>query len=143
MRATLALFPVLCFLGCGGGIRTEHAVSVTVAPAQATVKAGGTIALVATGTNFQYPPIVRWWITESKAIDFNNDCGKLDTESKSFTGCPDGFVMQHSVEGNPNAAVYYAPAAAGTYHVTAEMTEVCCWFDILSRSGQAEITVTP
>jgi hypothetical protein len=116
-------------------------VTVSIAPAQASVKAGSTVTLTSNQAGFTRSPIVLWWIQESKAKDFNHDCGKLDSESKDFTGCPYGFVMFHDVETVPSTAVYYAPATAGTYHVTLQMTEVCCWFDYLTKTAQAEITV--
>ncbi len=132
----------LVFAGCGGGLPHSSGVSVSIAPAQASVKAAGTVTLTGTESGFTASPIVTWWIQESKAKDFNNDCGKLDTQNKDYTGCPYGFVMFHDVETVPSTAVYYAPQAPGTYHVTLQMTQVCCWFDYLTKTAQAEITVT-
>ena len=128
--------------GCGGGLPHSSDVSISITPAQASVKPEGTVTLTGTETGFSRTPIVSWWIQESKAKDFNNDCCKLDTQAKDFSGCPYGFVMVHDVTTVPSTAVYYAPATPGTYHVTVRMIEVCCWFDYLTKTAQAEITVT-
>lgn len=91
---------------------------------------------------FTSAPIVSWWIQESKNADFNNDCGKLDSEAKDFTGCPYGFVMSSANTVLPSSAAYYAPQTPGTYYVTVSMTQVCCWFDTLTKTAQTAITVT-
>lgn len=141
---SVALTCVLFTLsGCGGGgLPPSSSVVVTISPAQATVKTGGAVTLRASATGFTASPIVSWWIQESKNRDFNNDCGKLDTQTKDFTGCPYGFVMFHDGTTVPSTATYYAPPQAGTYHVTVQMTEVCCWFDYLSKTAEAAITVS-
>jgi hypothetical protein len=129
--------------GCGGsGLPDRSSVTVTITPAQATVKAGSVVALVGTESGFTQPPIVSWWIEESKVIDFNNDCGKLDSQAKDFTGCPYGFVMFHDVTTVPSTAYYYAPQTAGVYHVTVSMLQPSR-FEELTVSGTAAITVTP
>lgn len=42
----------------------------------------------------------------------------------------------------PSSAAYYAPQTPGTYYVTVSMTQVCCWFDTLTKTAQTAITVT-
>lgn len=135
------IFAACLIAGCGGGLPHSSEVSVSITPAQANVKPGGTVSLTGTQAGFTQTPIVSWWIQESKAKDFNNDCGKLDTQKKDFTGCPEGFVMFHDVTTVPSTALYYAPSTPGTYHVTLQMVEVCCWFDSVTRTAEAPITV--
>ena len=142
LRFIAGIVPFCFLIGCGGGLPHSSDASVSVAPVQASVKAGSTVTLTGTDVGFTQSPIVDWWIQESKAKDFNNDCGKLDTQKKDFTGCPYGFVMFHDVTTVPSTAVYYAPATPGIYHATLQMTEVCCWFDSLTRTANAAITVT-
>lgn len=134
---------LIALTGCGGGLPHSSQVTVTVTPAQATVKAGASVVLTGSATGFTATPLSAWWIQESKNVNFNNDCGKLDTQAKDFTGCPYGFVMYHDGTTYPNTATYYAPTSAGTYHVALQMTQVCCWFDYLSKTAEATVTVTP
>ena len=72
-------------------------------------------------------------------------CGKLDTEAKDFTGCPNGFVMFHDVTDVPSAATYYAPQTPGTYDVMLSMTQIGGYAasDSLEKTATATIVVTP
>jgi hypothetical protein len=144
MKRLLGVMLLLLGLAACGGNGLPHSSSVTVlvTPSQATVPVGGNVSLTGTESGFTAPPVVQWWIQESKNIDFNNDCGKLDTEPKDFTGCPYGFVMFPNVTTVPSTATYYAPQTPGTYHVTVSMTQVV-EFDSLQKTATATITVTP
>ncbi len=134
---------LLALAGCGGnGLPPSSSVTVTVTPSQANVKVGGTVTLTCNANGFTAGPVVLWWIQESKDLNFNNDCGKLDTQAKDFTGCPYGFVMFHDVNTVPSTATYYAPQTPGTYHVTVSMTQPV-EFDSLTKTATATITVTP
>ncbi len=142
-RALATILLLLSIVSCGGnGLPRSSAVTVTVSPSAATVPIGGTVTLTGSETGFTASPVVSWWIQESKSINFNNDCGKLDTQAKDFTGCPNGFVMFHDVTTVPSTATYYAPQTPGTYHVTLSMMQVTT-FDSLQKTATATITVTP
>jgi hypothetical protein len=134
---------LLGLTACGGnGLPPSSSVTVTVTPSQATVPVGGTVTLTGSENGFTAGPVVSWWIQESKNIDPYNDCGKLDTQAKDFTGCPYGFVMFHDVTTVPSIATYYAPQTPGTYHVTLSMIQAV-EFDGLEKTATATITVTP
>ncbi len=141
-RLGIAILLLQTLTGCGSGLPSASSITVSVSPSQASVQVGGTVALTGTATGFTASAIVTWWIQESKAVDFNNDCGKLDTQGKDFTGCPYGFVMFHDVTTVPSKAIYYAPPTPGTYHVTLTMTQVT-EFDHVGKTATATITVTP
>jgi hypothetical protein len=138
----LPMLLLLALAGCGGGLPPSSSVKVTVTPAQASVKVGDTVSLTGTATGFTASLIVEWWIQESRALDSNNDCGKLDSQAKVFTGCPYGFVMYHDATDVPSLATYYAPQTPGTYHVTLRMTEYCCSFESMDKAATATIEVT-
>jgi hypothetical protein len=150
MTETLRASPLLAVLlgtvlagGCGGtGLPPSDLVSLEVVPAQATVPVGGTVTLTGSANGFTTNPLASWWVQESKDLDFNNACGKLDTEAKDFTGCPYGFIMFHDVNTVPSKATYFAPMTPGRYHVTLSMSQ---WtrFDHLEKEIVATITVTP
>lgn len=124
----------------GAGLPPSDSVVVAVAPTQATVKVGGTVGLLGSGTGFTSAPMVQWGMRVSDGTI--GACGKLDTQARDFTGCPDGFVMFHDVTTVPSNAVYYAPQTPGTYHVVLWMTQVVR-YDYLQKQAVATITVTP
>jgi hypothetical protein len=139
-RSPLVL-PLVLLASCGGGgLPPSSAVTVSITPSTATVKTGGTVALTGDATGFTASPIVDWWIQESKG-GTGSDCGKLDTDPKDFTGCPYGFVMFDDVNQFPTKATYYAPPTPGTYHVVVSMTEICCYYDYLTKTGSTTVTV--
>jgi hypothetical protein len=139
--STMLMLGVL--LACGGnGLPHSSTVVANVTPAQATVQVGGTVTLTGSATGFTQGPIAQWWIQESKDLDFNNGCGKLDTQAKDFAGCPYGFVMFHDVTSMPSIATYYAPRIPGTYHVIVSFLQ-SAEFDSLRKTATATITVTP
>lgn len=107
-RLLTAMLLSVILAGCGGNSAPHpSSVTVTVTPSQASVPVGGTVNLTG-ATGFTVAPVVQWSIQESKDMNFNNDCGKLDTQAKDFTGCPYGFVMFHDVSTTPSIAAYYA-----------------------------------
>ena len=51
---------------CGGGLPHSSQVTVTVAPAQATVAVGETVVLNGNATGFTETPIIEWWVQEAR-----------------------------------------------------------------------------
>jgi len=141
IRVIITLKFLFLLTSCGtGGLPHTSQVTVTVTPSQATVAPGGSVTLTGAATGFTGPPIVQWWIQESRDIDRYNDCGVLSSQAPPQTGCPYGYVMFADVTSFPSSATYYAPSTPGTYHVTFEASQVV-EFDSLTKTVQATITV--
>jgi hypothetical protein len=138
----VALIVALLLVSCASGRRLPHSnqVTVTIAPAQATVAFGGTVALKGTATGFTETPIVEWWIQEARDAGGSDDCGYL--QPPLMSRCEFGFVIFGSVTQFPSSAIYYAPLMPGTYHVTLEATQFAT-FDHVSKTATTTITVTP
>ena len=142
-RFVLAVVVFAGLVGCGdNGLPRSGSVIPSVTPAQASVQAGGTVTLTGNATGFTRGPLVMWWIQESKQNSSMDDCGRLDSQSKDFTGCPYGFVMFHDVSEFPSEATYYAPPTPGTYHVVFRALQVAA-YDSVDKQATATITVTP
>ncbi len=124
--------------GCGSGLPSSSRVNLMIMPAQASVSAGGTVALTGNATGFTQTPIVQWWIQEAQATGGDN-CGYLQPPAAS--PCEFGYVMFGSVSQFPSSATYYAPSTAGTYHVVFEASQFS-EFDHLTKTATATITVT-
>lgn len=134
---------VAMLLSCGGnGLPHTNQVTATVTPAAATVAPGGSVTLTGSASGFTAGPIVKWYIQESKDIDFINDCGFLTSQNPPQGGCPYGYVMFAEVTGLPSIATYYAPSVSGTYHVTFEATQFSyALADHLTKTAHVVITV--
>ena len=140
-RITPVLGPLalaLAFINCGSALPRSNQVILSVTPAPASVTAGGTITLVGNATGFTASPIVEWWVQEAKDGG-GDDCGYLTLPPMS--PCPYGYVVFGSVEKFPSSATYYAPATAGTYHVTFEATQFA-EYEYLTKTSTVTITVT-
>ena len=141
-RILVSVILGLGLTGCGGnGLPNRSSVIPTVTPSEATVAVGGSVEITGNATGFTSSPVVDWWIKESKDRDFYRDCGKLDTQTKDFTGCPYGIVMFHDVAQFPSVATYYAPPTPGTYHVTFRAIQFST-YEYLEKMATATITVT-
>ena len=119
----VTLIVALLLGSCARGLPLPHSnqVTLTVAPAHATVVVGGTVALNGTANGFTETPTVEWWVQEAHDAGGSDDCGYLQPPLMSRCEC--GFVMFGSVTQFPSSATYYAPLATGTYHVTFEATQ--------------------
>ena len=144
VRITPILGPLvlaLAFINCGSSaLPHSNQVIVSVTPAPASVTAGGTVTLVGNATGFTGSPIVEWWVQEAKDRGGGDDCGYLTLPPMS--PCPYGYVVFGSVEQFPSSATYYAPAIAGTYHVTFQATQFV-EYEYLIKTSTVTITVTP
>lgn len=128
---------------CGSGPSADQ-VSVTITPAAASVPVHGSVALQGNAAGFSVGPTVSWWIKESKDLDFNADCGLLETQQPPAEAvCPYGYVVFSGVSGIPSSAVYHAPGTAGTYRVVMDAAQLRGYGDPLSVDALATITVTP
>jgi hypothetical protein len=138
----VTLIVALLLDSCAGGLTLPHSnqVTVTVAPAHATVAVGGTEALNGNATGFTETPIVEWWVQEARDASGSDDCGYL--QPPLMSRCQFGFVIFGSVTQFPSSATYYAPLTPGTYHVTFEATQFAT-FDHVSKTATTTITVTP
>jgi len=138
----VTLMLALLLVSCATGLPLPHSnkVTLTVAPAQATVAVGGTVALHGNATGFTETPIVEWWVQEARDAGGSDDCGYL--QPPLMSRCEFGFVIFGSVVQFPSSATYYAPLMPGTYHVTFEATQFAT-FDRVSKTATTTITVTP
>jgi hypothetical protein len=137
----VALLLSLGACGGGGGGSDFSNVSVSVSPANATVVAGGQVALQATvtglpaGTN----PAVNWTIAELQASGASGaQCNWLGSNPPAGP-CPDGTIQ--GADGGSVNVVYHAPGASGTFHVIATWSSA--FTPVVARSATATITVTP
>jgi len=135
----VALIVALLFGSCGSGLPHSGQVTASVAPAEATVAAGGTVALEGDAIGFTRSPIVLWWVQEARDAG-GDDCGYL--QPPPMSPCQYGYVIFGSVTQFPSSAIYYAPPTPGTYHVTFQATQNTT-FEYLSKTATATITVTP
>lgn len=135
------LLPAVLADGCCGGFPPSDSVVAQVDPAQATVQAGGTVALVGTATGVaDYLNRERhsWRVEE-------NPTSQTCQESNHITsGCTYGYVEYSSEQGLPASATYHAPATPGTYHVEFFLSiDGKCIGDLFIKFARATITVTP
>ena len=135
----IALLTAVLLAACGSRLPHSGDVTVTVAPATATVAAGGNVVLEGNATGFTRSPIVVWRVQEAQATG-GDDCGYLNPPPAS--PCQFGYVIFGSVTQFPSSATYYAPSTPGTYHVIFEATQNTT-FDYLTKTATAAITVTP
>lgn len=136
----VTLIVALFLDSCGSGLPHSSQVTVTVAPAQATVAVGETVVLNGNATGFTETPIIEWWVQEARDAGGSDDCGYL--QPPLMSRCQFGFVMFGSVTQFPSSATYYAPLTPGTFHVTFAATQFA-GFDPLSKTATATLTVTP
>jgi hypothetical protein len=140
LPVTLILALLLISCAAGPPLPYFNKVTLTVAPAQATVAVGGTVALRGSATGFTETPIVEWWVQEARDAGGSDDCGYL--QPPLMSRCEFGFVIFGSVTQVPSSATYYAPLTPGTYHVTLETTQFAT-VDHVSKTATTTITVTP
>jgi hypothetical protein len=134
----LALLMVIA--GCSTGGFNPNNVTVTVAPATATVAENGQVALQATvqGECAGCTPFYNWLISENGGAD----CTWVDTPPA--VPCPGGTLQQPTSASGPTVT-YIAPSTSGTYHVIGQSL----YYSNLSgpptttKQGTSVITVTP
>jgi hypothetical protein len=141
MRHFSAFFVLVMLIGCGWNTSTP-AFLVSVTPATATVKVGGTVALTGLQNGFANHPTCAWAISESGPVNSSHSCGKFDTEPKDYTGCPYGFVMYQDADTIPSIATYYAGTIPGIYHVIWDVSQTNPAGPVAERWTIVTITVT-
>ena len=128
--------------GCGGQSPSDSAI-LQLAPAQATVTAGGTVALTGSATGLTGTWYAGWDIQEMR-VSGKFICSYLPANAPtSAPPCPYGYVISDAGDRIPNAATYHAPATPGTYHVLFEVTVFGRSYEWVSKTVTATITVTP
>jgi hypothetical protein len=135
------LLPAILAGGCCGGLPPSNSVVAQVDPAQATVPAGGAVALVGNATglaNFMDRERHSWWVQENLTSPTCQETVHITT------GCTRGYVDYSSDRGLPASATYHAPATPGTYHVSFNVyVGGKCYGEFDAKTATATITVTP
>jgi hypothetical protein len=138
---TLAVFIALA--GCGGKQTNFNNVTVTVSPTAATIPTGGQTSLTATVTGLPggASPALNWTITELTGNGASGaQCTWIAGGTPPSGPCPDGTIEMQSAM-NETAATYFAPGAAGTFHVNVQWSSISN--PPVIKSAMATIIVTP
>lgn len=131
----------MVFVGsCGGNVRGYNVsdVTVTISPAADTIPEKGQAALVASVNNFCALCVtqINWSIAENGSAP----CLWGDVNTPPAGPCPGGTIQGQGSEGPFSPSViYFAPSAAGTYHITGTQSVT----NTLTVSGTGVITVSP
>jgi hypothetical protein len=128
---------------------SEDQVSVTLTPAQATVRAGATIPFEVKTAGFRRSFFFDWGTQDVANHGAAHRCSSFPGSVARFDSCPFGYLGES--KGKPHggnahlSATYHAPNNPGTYYlyVYALDPEGCNSFREIRRWITAEIKVTP
>ena len=145
---TILALSTLCLVGCGAnsGLPPSSSVTLTLAPAQSTIGAGGTVTLQATVSGFTAPPYLSWWMQEQHdaGMTGSENCDDIKPVNQDLIPtCRFGYIVVDSMQQDSSTATYHAPSTPGTYHVTfwATQTSTTVIGEWVEKRATASITV--
>ena len=133
---------LIVIVGCGGGSQTNlNNVVVTVAPASASVAAGGQVSLTATVTGLAgATPGLNWSINELQTAGASGAQCNWVGSTPPAGPCPDGTIQITDLPSTLTVT-YTAPNSSGTFHVTAQWSTA--FNPVIIKTATSTITVTP
>ena len=137
---------ICLFLACGIEQIPPEQLTVTIAPAGATVARNGTVDLTGNANGFSKTPVLSWYMAEGPTTPATPApyCGYLvPKNTPNTTACIYGYITYVSDSGTSGVATYHAPDTPGTYHVVFIASQFDGFVAQGGKTATAVITVTP